>query len=660
MTVVLDSQVLAALRPRPRVSSWEWINQNGRDTKGRGFDGEKMPWLRGVCQAWDDPRTRRIVLKWGTRLGKTLGSHQLMACACATNPMPGLYGTATQDLAKRTVREKIYKILEQIEGTRWQLLPEHLRSMTEIRLTESTWPVVWSGSDTLLSDWPAHYGIANEVNKWSKRKSEEGDTLMQFFERFKDAPSHKILVECSPGVKEHCRIDAEFKESNQCQYHVPCPHCRHRQVLRLGYGTPGEGGIVFDKLADGRFDADLAESTARYVCESCKKEILDHHRPTMMRGGEWVPKGCSIDKRGRICGTPAKSCTVWGGQLSSLYSLQLTWGKIARAYVTMRRHPKTLQMFINGWIAETWEIRRIKSEPEQVAERLATKDPIGTVPDWATWLFAAADVQAEYFKPMMVAVGPNERFSIVDRGMCDTWEELHDGWINRPIPHADGRGALLPCLTLIDSGDGKRTKEVYDKCREWSRPDRLVLPCKGSNTDLGGAPFQKVLIGDGVKKGSRTMRRKALRAAGAIRIRVNSNYYEPILQKWLDERSPGDVDSLAIPQDLASDDEFIRELCNAVMSDEPSKMDPDRLLWVMRWASEPNDFRDDLKYIRCAVDVKFRGDMRVADRRQPSVSGGANVPKAAEVEKASSIDDDGEARARRPRYRVRRERTRRR
>src|SRR4051812_9422588 len=122
--LVWNRQVQRALRPRPRVDSWEWINKHGRDSKGRLFDGEKMPWLKGVCGAWDDPNVRKIVLMWGTRLGKTLGSHELMACAMSNNPMPGIYATATDKLAKRTVREKIYKILEQVKQTRWQLLPE--------------------------------------------------------------------------------------------------------------------------------------------------------------------------------------------------------------------------------------------------------------------------------------------------------------------------------------------------------------------------------------------------------------------------------------------------------------------------------------------------------------------------------------------------------
>ena len=90
-----------------------------------------------------------------------------------------------------------------------------------------------------------------------------------------------------------------------------------------------------------------------------------------------------------------------------------------------------------------------------------------------------------YFKWMKVAAGPGERVVIVDRGICDSWDEVYAHCVNHANEHADGGPQLLPCLTLIDSGDGNKTAEVYRKCREWSRLDRLVLPCKGANTDTG-------------------------------------------------------------------------------------------------------------------------------------------------------------------------------
>lgn len=624
---ILAGGVLASVAPRRLVPSWEWVCREGRTPDAQPFDGERMPWAKGVCEAWDDPNVREIVLMWGTRLGKTMIALQLMAKVAATNPMPGLFATADEKLAKRTTRHKIYKVLSAIRETRRQLLPEHLRSVGEIRLAESTWAVAWAGSESLLADIGVMYGWANEFTKWKNRKTMEGvyakgDVTTRFFERFKEYwHARKIIAESSPGLKGLCNIERKYLESNQCRYHVPCPHCRKFQVLKLGNGEGG--GITFDKLPDGRLDADLAQRTARYICEHCGKAIHDEHRPRMMRGGIWAPRGCTVDKGGKLCGKPERTCDVWGGQLSSLYSLQLRWGDIARKFVEVRSKPSLLQVFVNDWLAETWEPHRVKSEPEDIAERLKTEEAVGTMPAWSTWLFAAVDVQAEYFKWAKVAAGPGERTAVVDSAECDTWDEVYTQCINNPTPHADGGSPLLPCLTLIDSAH--RTQEVYKQCRLWNRPDRLVIPCKGANTDMGGEPYQIMSITPGVRSATKIQKRRALKSHGVLRIRVNSFYYEPIIQRQLDSRKPGDSDSLSLPAELADDADFVRELCNGVMSDEPSKMDPDRLLWVKRWSDEPNDFRDCYKYARCAMDVKFRGNWRLVEQRQVVVA--AEAPR---------------------------------
>jgi phage terminase large subunit GpA-like protein len=429
----------------------------------------------------------------------------------------------------------------------------------------------------------------------------------------------------------------------------------------MGSDDPDAGGIKFDKGSDGTLDVDLARRTARYVCHAkkCRKPIYNEHRPAMMRCGKWVPKGCRVDGKGRVCGKPVRpDCKVWGGQLSSLYSLFYGWGDIAAEFVASRKNPTKLQSFVTDWLAETWKPYRTKSEPEDVADRLSVEDAKpGVIPKWATWLFAAVDVQEEYFKWLTVACGPGERLAIVDRGSCDTWEEVYSQCVDRRIPHEDGLGELLPAVVAID--DGHRTPEVHAHCKAWSRPDRLVMPFKGANTDCNGEPFVKVIIGPDTKHKSKPMRRQALRARGLVRVRHNPFCYESIIQKQIDQLKPGDEGSLSIPAELAADMDFVEELCNGTISDTPSKMSPDKYLWCKRWPEQANDFRDDLKMCRCAMDVKFRGNWRVAERRQTSTVVTAKPLPAPIIEKRPEESARRAGRSERhQRYRVRRERIR--
>jgi len=631
----MSATLLASIRnfiPRPKVRAWEWVCANGRTPSGEQFAGDLMPWAQGVCDAWDSRQFRKVILMWGTRLGKTMIGMQLMACAMETNPMPGIFGTAGEKLATRTMRNKIYPMLERVKGTRQQLLPPHLRNIRELRLRDSTWAVVWSGSPMMLADWSARYGYGNEIDKWDVKKSSdgeasEGDTLSQFEERLKEWPDRKLLLECSPSLKGKSRVEREYLASNRCKYHVPCPHCGEFQALRLGGEGPG-GGLKFDRDENGKTDAEIARKTARYECDHCSGIIEDQHRWAMMKLGKWCPAGCRVSKSGEIVGTPDRDGEIWGGQLSSLYSLQLRWGDIAAAFVSAIGHSRKLQMFVNGWLAETWEPYRSKTEPEEVGERLTTETPRGVIPLAATWRFDAVDVQESHFVWVITACGPGERVYLIDWGMADTWEEVEAATINREIPHEDGKGALKACLTLIDSGDGNRTKEVYAKCRQHSRPDRLVIPCKGANNNCNGEAYQMVTIGDGTKSGTRLMKRRALQTRGVILARVNPFFWEPVIQQWLDEKNPGEEESLSLPFGANDDDELLEQICNGAQSHEPSKLDPDKLLWVKRWDDKANDFRDCLKYARCGMEMKFRSNWKLSETRQGSVAVAAPVVAA--------------------------------
>lgn len=642
------AELTPALTPRSPSGSWEWICEHGRMPNGRQFDGDKIPWCRGVCEAWDDPETREIDLQWGTRLGKTTIGLQLMAFVAANKPMPGLFASSTQKLAQRTVRNKIYKVLESIEDTRVQLPEPRWRSVEEIRLRNSIWAVAWSGSDTQLADLSAFYGYANEIDKWSLNEklggdAGEGDPLAQFEERFKEFQNAKILFECSPSTKRHSRIEKKLLASNNCRYWVPCPNCGGYQVLKLGDGSEN-GGIRFDRAADGSVDPAIARTTARYVCEHCRYEIYDDQRHRMMRAGQWAPEGCGVDKLGRVVGTPRRNARRWGGQLSSLYSLQLRWGDVAEEFVHAMGSQGKLRMFVNGWLSETWEPHKSKSEPEEVGERLTVGTPRGVIPEWATWLFAGVDAQEDHYVFSVLAVGPGEREHLVDHGTCATIDEVESLVIKREFEHEDGGEPLRPALTLIDSGF--RTKEIYAFCQRFRGTPYKVQPCKGSNTDCAGEAFERKVIGVNEGQSIRTKKHLLRAGRGLFRYRVNPYYYEPIIQEQLDDRMPGEQGSFTLHVECRGDLDLLRQLCNGAESSEPSKTDPNRHLWVKRWENEANDDRDAKKYARCAADVRFKSNWKRADTRQPA----AVKPKPAPVAAVASTESAGRRTKFRPQF----------
>lgn len=626
---LLTAAVLASFSPRPHIRSWDWICENGRTHKGEPFDGDRIPWCAGVCDAWDDPTIREIWLPWGTRTGKTTISMQLMASTAVLKPMPGIFATSTQTLAKRTVRRKIYPMLDAIAATRGQLPHPRFRSVEEIRLSSSPWAVAWAGSETQLADLEAYWGWANEIDKWpmSQRmdgEAGEGDPLDQWEERFKENPDHKKLGECSPSTARRSRIWRKFLASNRSHYYVPCPKCGQHQVLKLGDGKPEEGGILFDKNPDGSIDVGLARASARYACVHCRYEIHDDQRPLMMRRGRWAPDGCGVDARGRRVGEPRRDGASWGGQLSSLYSLQLRWGDVAAKFITSIGNPESLRMFVNGWKAEVWEPHKPKNEPSEVGKRLATELPEGIIPSWATWLFQAFDIQGDHFVYWVVACDAEEREHLVKHGTCETLAEV-EALIKTKYEREDGGPALWPAVTAIDSGF--RTKDVYLFCQKFTGTPHRVVPVKGANTDCAGEPYEVKIIGANEGTTARTKKLLIRAGRGLTRIRCSPYYYEPITQQQLDDLLPGEPGALSLNETAAEDVDLLAQLCNGAESSEPSKMNPDRHLWIKPRDNEPNDFRDAKKYARMIMDWKFKRNWKRAETPQPA-SGVAVAPRA--------------------------------
>ncbi len=576
---------------------------------GTPFDGDRIPWGYGPCEAWDDPETREVILQWGTRLGKTTLGIQIIGKCASTAPRPGLFATSTQTIAKRIVNTKIYPALNHNPKTKDLLPSPRWWTSEEVRLSSSSWYVAWSGSSSQLADLSAFYGWFNELDKWSMDEQQggeagEGDSLDQAMERFKEFVNYKVGMECSPSTKSKSRIAKKLAQSDNRRYLVPCPHCGNYQVLKLG-SLESKGGIKFERLSDGSSDPTLARNTAVYICEHCDLEILDEHRPKMMQAGVWAPEGCHVDDQGRIEGNPIRSKRIAGFQLSSLYSLQMRWGDIAEKFVLSSANPQSLRMFINGWLAETWEPFKSKSDPLEVGAVLTVDTPEGIIPAWATHVFAGVDVQQDCYVYWVVAMDDKEREHLVTHGKCETLEQLEAIVITREFEHEDGGDPLFPAMTLIDSG--YKTREIYRFCDKFVGTQHSVFPCKGANSDCGGKAYQEV---DSTTKKPRNARERKIAILMhrlRFRYRVNPFYYEPITQEQIDYLKRGQEMALSLHAGCRNDEDLLKQLCNGAESHEPSKSDPDRHLWVKRWEKEPNDFRDAKKYARCAADVYVAG-----------------------------------------------------
>lgn len=574
------------LKPRDRVSSVEWLPNHvvmprGTETGGLPFSFASFPHVDGVVEAFDDPTIRTIALQWGSRLGKTTVCLSLMAKVAGTNPRNMMFASSTRDSATRVISSRLYPILSSTDGIKHQLPSEARRSKLHVKLQSCQIFVGWSGSETSLADVGAYFGTANEIDKWDGSASDEGDSLKLFVNRFKGFPDHKIIFESTPTIKGRSRIEKMMQQSNQHRRYVPCPHCGEYQILRKGEENL-RGGFRWERDSNGKSDPDLAYHSAYYECEHCYGKIENHHRFPMLRLGVWVPDGCTIDANRRIHGRALKhgSDSVGFGPLASWYALTETWGHFARRWIQSRKRPKDLQDVVNSYMAETWEPKKSKSTPERVGERLKTTLKRGLVPEWGRVLTVTIDQQAAeggYRLWVLMAHGVDWRSHVVDYGVSGTLDDVWDRVIRQPWPHEDGGNPMFPHAAAADSGwDTKRT---YDFCNV--HPG--MLACKGSNSDIGGRPHKlnSVEAGD---------------YAGQLLLTVATDFWETDLQARIDDRLPGEPESLSLCQGAEIDAEFLEHLCNGTISDRIDSRGNAKLLWVKKNEDSPNDFRDAIRY----------------------------------------------------------------
>lgn len=574
------------LRPHERIASLEWLPRfvtmpKGTETGGLPFSLAAYPHVDGVIDAFDDPRIRRISMQWASRLGKTTTCLSLMGKVAGTNPRNMMFAGPTKEAAGRVISSRLYPILAATDGIRQQLPPESRRSKLHVKLSACQIFVGWSGSETSLADVGAFFGHASEVDKWDGSASDEGDSLKLFINRFKGFPDHKIIFESTPTIAGRSRIERMMSESNQHRRFVPCPHCGEFQILRKGIeGIPGR--FEWDRDSNGQSSPDIAYQTAHYVCEHCEGKIENHHRTVMLRRGVWVPQGCTITPDGQVHGRAIKhgSDSIGFGPLASWYSLTETWGNFARLWLQCQKRPKDLQDVVNSYMGETWEVKRTRTTPERVGDRLKTDIPRGIVPAWGRFVTVTVDQQAAdggFRLWIALAHGDDGRSHVVDYGLSKTLQEIWDGKIRNPWQHQDGGNPMMAAAAAADSGWD--TKATYDFCNQHGG----MLPCKGSSRDLSGLPYKINEVEDGDYKGQTLFT-------------VATDFWETDLQARLDDRSPGESESLSLCAGAQYDMEFLTQLCNAMIADKVDTRGNAKLLWVKKDETIPNDYRDAVRY----------------------------------------------------------------
>lgn len=571
--------------------------------------------MREPLLAFDNDDVEVIVLAWATQTCKTTLLILGLLSQADLAPTPSMFVAPDKD-ALIELRDKFYLIGEESRGRASELPSQRNRNNRWIEAGRLRCHLAYPMNTQRLSGKACQVVLCTEVDRYRSRR-EQGSPEKLAAERVKAFHRFKIVYESSV-TDETSRIWRLYETSDRRRFQVPCPICNHFQELRLFPHKEGEfagcGGIAGIKDKSGNWrTAEQARAEAFYVCErGCT--ITDEKKPAMVAAGIWVPKGCSVDKRGRLTGEPERGPRIWGGQLNSLYAEPITFGRFAAEYLDSRDDPEKLQSFWQNWLSLPFKRKLDAPKWRDVGRRLRGAHRRGTVPAGALFLTAGVDVGADYTKWIIRAWTEGSTSWLVDWGstharvgedgsisLTSHLDQLDEAVLNREWPVAAGGNPLGETrlrVRLLGIDCRYKTRLVHG----WARKRKGRVYTVAGVDDLKSGDFYRVRT---IEKDVRTGKPYP---GGLERWEINRALYNADVQdRWkqpLDE--PGSW--WLTEASLEEAQTYLRELVNEAPVRVKQKRGRSVTVWEKVEAAVGNHSWDAEIYARALADMITGGD----------------------------------------------------
>jgi phage terminase large subunit GpA-like protein len=485
-TISLFCDLAKAVAPPASITVSEWADKNrilrasGSSEPGQ-WRTSRFPYMREImdCLSADSP-VQDISLMKGAQISGSESGNNLIGYIIDIEPGPTMMVQPTINLAKRYSKQRISPMIKDSPALRSKVKDARARDSGNTVLSKE-FPngfliITGANSAADLRSTPVRYLILDEIDAYPDDVEGEGDPVDLAFARTRNFPRRKVFKLSTPKIKGLSRIEAEYLESDQRKFFVPCPECGHMHVLEWANFI-----IPVDKKGKKR------PQDAYMACPSCGSIIHEHHKTWMFERGEWratAPENLNPRRRGY--------------HISTLYSPIgfFSWGECAEEWIKAQKNPKRLKTFVNTILGETWEELGEGIEAEELLKRREAYNC--EVPNDVLVLTCSVDVQDNRLEYDVkgwgidyerwgieygVIMGDPGQIDALPEGQKTVWQMLDDIILHRFFTRSDGQ-RLQIMTTCIDSG-GHHTKAVYKYCK--AREFRRVWAIKGQGGS--GIPF---------------------------------------------------------------------------------------------------------------------------------------------------------------------------
>jgi len=466
-------------RPPDPMTVAQWADSHRvLSTKGSAEPGpwrtDRTPYLREPmeCLSPSSP-WRRVVLMFGSQMGKTEVVLNWLGAIIHLWPAPTLLVQPTLDMAKRLNRQRLEPLLRETPVLSELIAPARARDSGNTMFLKEfrggLFVLTGANSGSGLQSMPAAYLLADEVSSYPFEADDKGDPLENAEARTSTFPMGKVLITSTPGTRGMCRITHEYEtRSDRRQLALQMPCCGAHEVLRWREHM--------------KWDAPDGEVFAQ--CPACGERVGEQHKTTMLMGAQWqaTAKGDGITAGFHLPGWYAPA--GW-----------TSWAQIRDEFLRAKTDPLLLKGWVNKRAAEAWEDEAVAAINADglMAKAQSETYSSGTVPAGVVLLLMAVDVQDTWLETTVWGFGRGEEMWRIwhqkiegSPAYDEVWEQI-DSIRKTQWPREDG-GTMTVRHCAVDTG-GHFTQEAYEFCRQRTREG--VVAIKGSSTKAAAHDLRK-------------------------------------------------------------------------------------------------------------------------------------------------------------------------
>ena len=427
---------------------------------------DRAPYQREIMDSFTQPGIWQIVIMASAQVGKSEIELNMMGCAIDNDPGPMLYIQPTDKVAEDYSKRRIAPMIQACPTLRDKVFKARSRDAANT-ITMKTFPggslaIIGANSPADLSSKPVRYIFMDETDRFPASAGTEGDP-QELAERRTETFRHnrKIVKTSTPTIKGKSRIETDYKNGTQEEWHTECPHCHTFQYIRFA-------DIKFEKedYVNASGEEDYNIKSVCWRCPTCKREIGEYECKRLP--AKWVQKNPKAIKNG-----------IRSFRLNAFMSPWSDWKDICWKFLKAHKDAEKLKTFYNTILGESWEVRTNSGLDEELFNRREHYD--AEVPTGVLVLTMGMDTQDNRLEYEVVGWDRNGQSWGISRGVIPgradapgVWEEV-DALLDRRWKLANGM-ALRILATFIDSG-GHFTTAIYRECAK--RSSKRIWAIKG-------------------------------------------------------------------------------------------------------------------------------------------------------------------------------------